>query len=78
MADLWIPPSAAAPAYFCRLCRSTFNDREERAYERHVVRCGNDHEQEIHEMSMKTKAPGLVVGDEEKEAWARRHRKSPY
>lgn len=48
--DLWIPPSArnSAPTRFtCRICDDKFVDSG--AYEAHVIRCSNVHENELHE-----------------------------
>ena len=75
--ELWLPDTAKW-AYVCRLCKTRFTKREERAYERHVVACGNRNEAALAESSLSHRAPGLTVGDEEMEQWARRTGKSPY
>jgi L-rhamnose isomerase len=43
---LWIPDSAKPielqAAYFCRVCKAEFTERERFQYEHHVVRCGEE------------------------------------
>lgn len=50
---LWIPDSARplelTPAYFCRVCKAEFTERERFQYEKHVMRCGEEHHDKLME-----------------------------
>ena len=76
MVELWLPPTAQQhPRYRCHLCRARFFRGQESEFERHVVKCGNDHEQQLHEDSIRTRLPGLYgpeAGDPEYENYVRR------
>lgn len=42
MTFLWVP-EAARPGFVCRVCHAEFAKGDVSAYERHVVRCGEEH-----------------------------------
>lgn len=66
------------PKFECLCCGAVFYDGEHTAYERHVVRCGEEHFEEMQAHSFRAKAPGLfdpnVSGDVEFGKWVRRNR----
>jgi hypothetical protein len=78
---IFIPTGASAqpPKFVCTLCKAGFRDTEYRAFERHVKKCSDAREAEIHAMSPRTRAPG-IFGDQgwdtEREQWVRDNREA--
>lgn len=75
---LLIPGSVTSvdpPKFACAVCKAKFKAHEGALFERHVVRCADQHEAELRERSLRVRAPGLF-GDEafdpEYERWVRR------
>lgn len=68
------------PAYICRVCKeAVFARGEETAFERHVVRCANRHEDELRALSLRAKAPFFfdprdASRDQDLERWTKAHR----
>jgi hypothetical protein len=66
------------PRYRCLACRTMFREGEETAYERHVVACSAQHDEELRADSVRTRMPGLfdpfVSGDVEFGRWVRANR----
>lgn len=66
------------PRYRCLGCQTTFRAGEETAYERHVVACSAQHDEELRADSVRTRMPGLfdpdVSGDVEFGRWVRVNR----
>jgi hypothetical protein len=68
------------PKYICRVCReAVFAKGEESAFERHVVRCAKEHEDELRALSLRVKAPFFFdpaspSRDQDLERWTKAHR----
>jgi hypothetical protein len=71
---------AGAPRYRCECCpeRTPFWDGEERAFERHVVACAAEHDEQLRALSLREQMPAILdpqrSGDTEFERWIRAHR----
>jgi hypothetical protein len=71
------------PKWICNVCQEAcFAEDEHRAFERHVIRCAQEHEAELRDLSPREKAPALFdpqngdARDVEYEAWVKSYAKS--
>lgn len=73
--------TSRTPRYRCRVCGdAVFYDDEMKAYESHVASCSDRNADELRQLSLRGRAPGLfdphVAGDVEMKRWARQHRRA--
>lgn len=74
--EIWLP-ERARPVLFCRVCGEGYPERDRAGYERHVVRCADEHQDQLAELRLSARLPAIYgedTIDRELEGWVDEHR----